>query len=872
MGFHKKVKFWANERLDLPDLQNVQDWIYQYLGKTNISLMAPNRYIAKGFITQNNGGASIRVEVKSSAFFNTESNVDGLVGSFWIGSGDSLIDPDLTSSLANNATNYIEIEPYIVESAPDTRAFWDATANNGLGDEFAQVVNTCQNIRIRLRINTVAFSGNPNYLPISTVVVSGGSIISITDNRPLFFKLSSDYSWPEGRLDLGPTSFTGGDKSIKSFKEYMDAVSTSIKELRGTPYWFSPSGSSSGLLGMYSDANLVLSNAGQLEWDAATNGGTLIWPQMFVLKDAFRNEYEIAAGDTFSLFSSAFAEDEFLYITLRRPEFLTLDGNTDGIGTCRVADASGFSIGQKVFVGASSQTGVESTITGITVSAPWIITIGSTLSGYNVAQGAYIIPREYDLNKSLRNTGDLKPDVNGNIDTNIYVLCGRVNNKIYFRANTLELESGETGWLGDGMTQAMLTYLGATDENDSDPDYSGLGGPWIVGNGDPLSIGITKLDKQLKDILNDHAQEEIFEVALATDTFNTSILTWLFDNDIPDIAVYVNGNKKQQGVGQDYVKNSDTQIQFAYQIPAGSKVVIRDERTGSGLSGGGGESNTASNLGSGTGLFKQKVGVDLRFRSIKAGTGIVITLIGDDLVISATGGGGGIEPYFVEYASGLTGMVLSTINNYNMSSDKLDVWRNGQHMLLSLTYGLTAERYSETTNGTITLGESAITSDVFAYVNEDVTPTFRNIITGITGTSLTVPNYNMGTNRLRVYRNGILLNSNSLGTSDMYYTEASSTSITLGLAAVSSDIFVVQEMGAIPAFREDITGVTGTVINLSNSYGVGNKTLLVFRNGVLIYNSLTMGSSIDRYQETSPTSITLETAAVATDVLSFVEK
>ena len=38
-----------------------------------------------------------------------------------------------------------------------------------------------------------------------------------------------------------------------------------------------------------------------------------------------------------------------------------------------------------------------------------------------------------------------------------------------------------------------------------------------------------------------------------------------------------------------------------------------------------GEQNTASNVGTGTGLYKDKVGVNLEFKSINAGTGISIT-------------------------------------------------------------------------------------------------------------------------------------------------------------------------------------------------------------------------------------------------------
>lgn len=78
-------------------------------------------------------------------------------------------------------------------------------------------------------------------------------------------------------------------------------------------------------------------------------------------------------------------------------------------------------------------------------------------------------------------------------------------------------------------------------------------------------------------------------------------------------------------------------------IQAGSGVTIdttANEITINATAGGGGEANTASNAGTGVGIFKAKTGVDLALKSLVAGPNITLAAGANDITISATAGVG----------------------------------------------------------------------------------------------------------------------------------------------------------------------------------------------------------------------------------------
>lgn len=70
-----------------------------------------------------------------------------------------------------------------------------------------------------------------------------------------------------------------------------------------------------------------------------------------------------------------------------------------------------------------------------------------------------------------------------------------------------------------------------------------------------------------------------------------------------------------------------------------------------------GEVNTASNVGTGAGVFRDKTGVNLNLRKIKAGTNVTVTENADDIEIASTGAG---SPLWVTQSKNANYNILNT--------------------------------------------------------------------------------------------------------------------------------------------------------------------------------------------------------------------
>jgi len=301
-----RVLLNSAERIDLPDLLSIDsygagDW--KYFMQTLVGTAKP--YILSGFDVINPGNA---IGLPACSFRVADSIVyypGSAAGPFFYGlpEGNSASLP-ITPQLRTSATNYVYLTLSTFETSIDTRALWDPDRNGGAGGEFTQDINTESVIQAQLSISTGSFPVNT--VPLAIIVVGPTAITSITDARDLMFRLGTggiapdpqnvfpfpalpDVNYereePNGTMTSlsDPNPFQGGDKNIKTLKQWMDAIMTKLKELGGTNYWYEDTTTYS-LVQLFHDALATTWKSKGAYTHSSATPGQLSWSEDIYIK------------------------------------------------------------------------------------------------------------------------------------------------------------------------------------------------------------------------------------------------------------------------------------------------------------------------------------------------------------------------------------------------------------------------------------------------------------------------------------------------------------------------------------------------------------------------------------------------------------
>lgn len=950
MAVLQRVAFYPNERFDTPDARSLEgfalnDWRYFVLG-----VMSDKSYVLRGFDIKNYSTlfsiSGFKLEIDNVVMFHPEATKQS--AGFYVYAGS---EPDTAVTLSPNATNFVEADFSVESAVPDIRAFWDQAANPPNGGEFTDTVDTVINLTVAVTSNISGFTSGK--VPLYKVVTDiNGVATSVTDCRNLFFRLGKggttpnadyDFVWPSlpdaahSQFEAPATStayasgnapWQGGDKNLHSFKDWMDAVMSSLKEIKGVPYWYMPGGGGGGLgiTGAYQNAALTVLQNGTWEHDQATLGTLILQSGSKVVRLGFANDPILSAFSGIDL-----TTNKALYVILPKTDTAVSYGmgedGTTPVSPKAISTFSATSI--SVALGGNYETsggnimvrGQEFAYTsytpgtglfsGVTPDPSGLVQVGDDVYALNASGVGY-----YHYSATAKVPGKTSPNVSEGAERVIWL--GVYNGTDMISLKNGDLIQGEQIDVGDNTSINLLEYIGAPSDAATIPNYAGtaLSGAktgqssYGASSSDDLTVRVSKLTQMMADKAQDKTIQIVRrnivsidnttngsaqEITMSSGSTPTIEIVVPGSADIGVItctgtlsllagqAAYVTINRNAAftvaNLGALTVANisavpiAENVFIFAYRL-SDSRVYLYDA-----------QSLYPGSYPGETDLQRQvvdRIGVnEIGFNPytsttvIAAGDSYDVALSKLDQAVGSVISDTQIEENILATLN-QTNFTFSTItfapSNTNFD---LKVYRNGRKMSQDPAGGL-SEDFRKTSNASIEFAYGLRLNDKVtgrmerqSSVAISAQPYFINYVTSQSGTTIpTVSLFNTGTDKLSVYENGVLLfNSPSLGTPADRYQEAGTTAVVLGSNAQLTDVFTILNEDTLPNFRQFSDGLTGTTLTVP-AYTMGDDTLRVYRNGVLM-NAAGLGAAIDQYTEASSTSITLATASVMTDVWCF---
>jgi hypothetical protein len=463
-------------------------------------------YVLRGFDINTTGAIgssanSLQMLVSEASFLHGTSDVSGTF--FVIPSGtpnetlSSITNTKVQGSFVPSTLNYVSLEfvRAVDDSTTGQRYFWNPTTKA----EFTKVVPLAELLDYNIIVSSSIFPSN--VLPVAIIETdTSNNVLSVEDRRPLLFRLGTagdttpdpihEYPWTndtEGRVEnfykstTSTSPFHGGDKQIKHLKEWMDAVMSMIKEVKGTPYWYSINVGGSLAKIREDIANTVITGTGVISHDAVTSGKINWSSDMFMDLISSRLSYKIASNAATT--DIILADDEVAYIKIVRgqtitPNLIYTNGSPTVTSVGSVSWTMGLVAGDFVKIASELDTkyykilSVDS-LFQVTLTVNFADT--STGSGGAQSQYAYGV---YQTDPAPSTDRHLKIDAREDVpfDEDHFWLFFRKDNggstaRVYIRGEG-ELEKGEDRQIDDGQSLNILSYIGSPSEVATQPAYS----------------------------------------------------------------------------------------------------------------------------------------------------------------------------------------------------------------------------------------------------------------------------------------------------------------------------------------------------------------------------------------------------------------
>lgn len=527
MALLQRTRILSQQRIDLPDYRAIEDFVCADFKAIHKNVWTNQNFVFSGFEATGTGTSDLNIAVAGSSLVVGQND-----GVLYIGAPS--LSNITTDALTPASTNYVELIVEQDTGGADSRAFWDQTAGGGAGGEFSQIVDTFIFNKVSLRINTSNFTNDPDKVKVCEVDVNGAGIITaIRDRRDLFFRLGRGtqpnfaFSW-SSRTEPPTSQFTGADKDIDSLKKWMDAVMDSIREVKGTTYWYEAAGSS--IVGSFRNASLsvitALGNNVVFKWSGSALSITddnvspasndtiaairLLDSASNILLTRQESGQEVQKV-TFSAIPDAgnFTLEHNGNITANIP----FSANAAAVlAACNLAFVSqlasvtgdfenGFTLTFLTPANVAAVTVNSNTLTRTLVAVTTSVTTikngftGSSAIALADGEALWVELPDPLANVTISGTGvtatNFRVSPRGSVpnNDNTFWIAFREGTNLYIR-NQGELEPGETAEISDNINENILQAIGIPSET-SLPNYTSNN---VVADGDSLVTAVSKLD------------------------------------------------------------------------------------------------------------------------------------------------------------------------------------------------------------------------------------------------------------------------------------------------------------------------------------------------------------------------------------------
>ncbi len=513
MAIIRQGNFLSQQRVDVPDLRSIESGVANdFDALAGKILVGKQPTVVRGWTisttnTRGNPADQLQLAPAGGIILHYGASESGTVYTASdTASPETLAatNSKVTGSFTAGIVNYVGIDLRRTADATtvDSTKFLDADTE----EETSVTVPKARTLDFRIIISTQPFSITSNVMPVAKVLTdASNNVLSVTDARKLMFRLGSGGDNPDAAVgytftdddraenpitfDISSSAdpFAGGDKEIRSMKEWMDAVMTMIWEVKSGPYWYSPTARDN--IKTIFTSSVLSTNADNFDYIA----GKLYWKGV---KIAFENspEYQNTVQDD-DVTGQIFSDGDCLYVDIQRDSVATLvpvvapltslgtptqPGSRFILAWCLGSPAyvfvrdKGYEIGRAAVVATTTTLGiVKLSVAPLSALSPIAISVGTDGAGANTATGSGFGLIGYG--SSTAGSKGILGVAGGTGSLGSYSSAASSNNGIIGvgRGN----DAGIQGFGGDGGT-GIVGNGGAT---------AGYG---VVGNGGPSSEGV----------------------------------------------------------------------------------------------------------------------------------------------------------------------------------------------------------------------------------------------------------------------------------------------------------------------------------------------------------------------------------------------